>query len=281
MELAEIIKSLSFHSIIKSITKLFPELEKELWIAQINEKPEYHVRSKLKTSLLISLVMAVLTFMLIKKNGGSYFSVVIAFVVFFAIIFFTQMQTAHSKMMKRRKEIDKEVLFAGRFLLVKLNSGKPLINALMDASKSYGVANDYFKSIIHEIETGTTIENALRKAIKYSPSEKMKKILLQITNALKIGIDVTRSLEATLDQIADEQLIEIQRYGKKLSSITMFYMLGAIVLPSLGLTMFVIIASIINFTAGPSLFVVLGIFLIIMELFFISIFKSARPSINL
>lgn len=276
-----ILNQLSADSISKRLAHLFPNLKKELWIAQINQTPAEYVKEKMTQSFLGGGMMALLTFFLVDKMNKPYYWITVSFFVFLALFFYTMINAARAKMIERQKEIDKEVLFAGRFLLVKLHSGKPLINALMDASESYGVANNYFKSIVHEIEIGTTLEDALEKAMKYCPSKKMRTILFQITNALKIGIDVTQTLDATLDQISNDQLIEIQRYGKKLSSVTMFYMLGAIVLPSLGLTMFIVVASMMNLDAGTSLFVVLGIFLLIIEFTFITIFKAIRPNVNI
>lgn len=281
MGMHEILKNLSLTSIASRVSSLFPNLKKEIWIAQINEKPEDYVKSKLKNSLMVAAAMAILTFFLVDKTEKSYVWILVSFIGFFTFVFMTLMKTARAKAIKREKEIDAEVLFAGRFLLVKLNSGKPLINALIDASNSYGVANHYFKSIVHEIYMGTPLEEALSKSIKFCPSEKMKKILFQITSAIKIGIDVSVPLQATLDQIAEEQLLEIQKYGKKLSSVTMFYMLGAVVMPSLGLTMFVIIASIINFQADTTLFLTISFFLIVIELIFLSVFRSIRPNLNI
>jgi pilus assembly protein TadC len=184
-------------------------------------------------------------------------------------------------MNKREREIDKDVLFAGRFLLVKLNSGKPLINALFEASESYGVAGEYFKEIVQDIRLGTSLEEALEKAYKTTPSKKFRKILFQINNALKIGVDVSQPLEATLEEISYEQFIEIQRYGKKLNSVTMFYLLGAIVAPSLGITLFSIIASIMSLTINLSVFLVILFFLTLMQLMFIAIIKSMRPNLNI
>ncbi|MBU0471380.1 MAG: type II secretion system F family protein [Nanoarchaeota archaeon] len=281
MQIRELMDKISLTSISQRVAHLFPELKKQLWIAQINQPVDEYVKEKLKSSLIAGLVMAILTFFLVDKMNKSYFLILFSFIVFFTIVFSTLMKTAKSKVMKRQKDIDREVLFAGRFLLVKLNSGQPLINALLDASKSYGVASKYFQSIIHEIDIGTPLEESLDKAIKYCPSSRMKKILFQITNALKIGIDVTQSLEAALDQVAEEQLIEIQRYGKKLSSVTMFYMLGAVVMPSLGLTMFVVVASMMNIEANMALFSVLTFFLILLEFIFMTVFRSIRPNVNI
>ncbi|MFH1770383.1 MAG: type II secretion system F family protein [archaeon] len=281
MGLYEILESLSLTSIASRVSNLFPDLKKQIWIAQINQKPEDYVKSKLKNGFMVAAAMAILTFFLVDKTEKSYWWILVSFLGFFMFVFITLMKTASARAIKKQKEIDREVLFAGRFLLVKLNSGKPLISALIDASKSYGVANHYFKSIVHEIDLGTPLEDALFKSIKFCPSEKMKKILFQIISAIKIGIDISVPLQSTLDQIAEEQLLEIKRYGKKLSSVTMFYMLGAVVMPSLGLTMFVIIASIVNFQADTTLFLTISFFLIVIELIFISIFRSIRPNVNI
>lgn len=281
MRLVDLMDKLSLSSISKRVSHLFPSLKRNLWIAQINQPPEEYINDKLKQSLIAASTIAILTFFLVDKMQKSYWWILASFAGFFLLFFYILFKQVRVKMEKRRKNIDKEVLFAGRFLLVKLSSGKPLINALIDASKSYGVANNYFKSIIHEIDIGTPLEQSLEKAIKFSPSDRMRKILFQITNALKIGIDVTQSLQSSLDQVAEEQLLEIERYGKKLSSVTMFYMLGAVVMPSLGLTMFVIVASMVNIDADMTLFVVLAFFLMIIEFIFLTVFKSIRPNVNI
>jgi archaeal flagellar protein FlaJ len=268
-------------SIYTRIASKFPNLKRDLWVAKIRDKPEEYIQKTVKNTLFAGVSLTVLVFFMVDKMNLSLIVIPIAFMIISLIIFTVLFKTAQTQILKRQKMIDQEVLFAGRFLLVKLNSGTPLINALTDASRSYGVANDYFKEIIRDIDTGTPLEEALEKAAKYSPSKRMRKILFQINNALKIGIDVTKSLEATLDQIASEQLIEIERYGKKLGSVTMFYMLLAVVMPSLGLTMFVVVASMVSISADLLLFMGLAILLMIINFVFISVFKSIRPNVNI
>jgi pilus assembly protein TadC len=128
---------------------------------------------------------------------------------------------------------------------------------------------------------GTSLEAALDHASRYSPSEKFRRILFQISNALKIGVDVTNYLEAILDEISNDQLIEIQRYGKKLNSLTMFYMLFSIVIPSLGITLFITIISMVSTNFDLSFFLFLAFMLLVLEYMFITIFKSIRPTVNI
>jgi len=125
------------------------------------------------------------------------------------------------------------------------------------------------------------LEKALSDESENSPSPKFRKILFQISNALSIGIDVTEFLEATLNDIADEQLIEINRYGKKLNSVTLFYMLLAVVVPSLGLTIFTVVATLAGIEVNMTFFMVILLFLIILQSIFLVVYKSIRPNINI
>ncbi len=259
-----------------------PELRRKLYVAGINLKPEEYVGKKLKAATQLGILLAVFFFLITSKGGKpNLFLTIMSGIITAWFSFKLFMKEADAKIAKRAKEIDKDVLFAGRFLLVKLNSGTPLINALEEATKSYGVANDYFKQIVRDIDLGTPLEKALEKATLNCPSEKMKKILFQITNALKIGTDVTDFLEAILDEIADQQLIEIKRYGKKLNSLTMFYMLLAIVLPSLGMTMIVVIVGLLSLPLDIGLFLFINVLLIFLQFIFVTMFRAIRPNVNI
>lgn len=263
------------------ISKKFPLLKKQLRTAKMNIEPEDFIKKALQGAIYLSLGFTLVIFFVSGALNIPLILLPIFFGVFMFLFFNFNMVSVQGKISKRRKEIDRDVLFAGKYLLVKLNGGQPLVNALMDASKSYGVASVYFKEIVREIELGKSVEEALDTAIEYNPSAKFKKILFQINNALKIGIDVTKFLEATLSEIAEEQLIEINRYGKKLNSITLFYMLLAVVLPSLGLTIAIVVLSFSNVDVNMVLFSVILFFLTILQLMFLVIYKSIRPNINI
>ncbi len=258
-----------------------PELKKKLKMAKLDITPEAFVKQSLSSTLGMSFSLTMVLFFLFDKNGGPVILLPLIFGIFVMVFYRFSMMKVNVRITRRKKDIDKDVLFAGRYLLVKLNSGEPLMNALMDAASSYGVANEYFKEIVKDIEMGKPIERALTDASEYSPSAKFRKILFQIGNALKIGIDVTEFLDATLNEIADEQLIEINRYGKKLSSITLFYMLFAVVLPSLGLTIFIVIASMASIQVDMTFFGVILFFLAIIQAMFLIVYRSSRPNINL
>lgn len=266
---------------IEQLTAQFPDLKKKLRTAHVDKTPEAYVAEKFQGALVLSVGLGIFFFLVLTKLKVSPFMILFLVLVFFFIIFSVFIRHVDAMIRRREKDIDREVLFAGRFLLIKLNTGQPLINAIVEASKSYGVASKYFKEIVREIELGTPLEKALELESYYTPSQKFRKILFQITNALKIGIDVSQFLSSILDEIAEEQLIEIQRYGKKLNSLTLFYMLMAIVIPSLGITIFIVIASLISLNLELMHFFVVIFLMVVVQFIFLSLFKSIRPDVNI
>jgi pilus assembly protein TadC len=262
-----------------------PELKRKLLMAKMKPSPAAYLRTTVLSSLWISVTLVAATFLFLQGMSTPalhlLFIVVVVFAVSFYALYALLLRIVDIKIRRMAKDIDREVLFAGRFLLVKLNAGRPLITAISEASRSYGVANACFKELVREIDIGTPLEEALSKASRYSPSEKFRHILFQISNALKIGIDVSKTLEAVLDDIAEEQLVEIQRYGRKLNSLTMFFMLFSIVLPSLGITLFVTVVSMFSANFDLSFFLLLAFAILLLELFFLTIFKSIRPNVNI
>ncbi len=258
-----------------------PLLKKWLKMARESQTPEQVVGQAIKTGLVFGSALTYIAYLLIPAVNESFIMLLLTFIVLCYLMYNYHFAGVKAKISKRQKEIDKDVLFAGRYLLIKLNSGTPLINAIIEAANSYGTAEVYFKEIVKDIEMGTPIEQAISNEAEYSPSDKFRKILFQISNAMEIGIDVTEFLEATLNEIAEEQIIEIQRYGKKLNSVTLFYMLIGVVLPSLGMTLFVIVFSLANINVDMLFFGVALFFLAVIQGIFLVVYRAIRPNINI
>ncbi len=232
-------------------------------------------------SVLGTFLVAILFAMLVDRMDWSWFTWFIGVVFTFAFGFWFGTKQPVIIAHRRAIDIDREVLFAGRFILIKLHSGKPLVNALTEAANSYGVANKYFAEIIKDIEVGTSLEDAIERAMNNSPSMAFRKILFQIHNALRLGIDVTQSLEAVLEDITEDQLLQIKRYGKKLPSVTLLFMVLAVVFPSLGMTIATVLLTFTNITMNMTTYLVVILFLIILNFMFITMFKGIRPKVNI
>jgi len=258
------------------IERIFPKLEHHLISARLPYSVEDYSKRIVTGTVFITSVFTFFSFMVL--------GILIGFLTFFASLvgsfwFFGNYPKATIK--KREKSINRNILFAGRYLLIKLESGAPLFLSMIGVSKSYGEAGKAFNDIVQDINFGASIDGAIDKAIKYNPCKNLTRILWELSNSIKTGTDITKSLNAILEQISSEYIIEIEKYGRKLNSLVLFYLVMAIIFPSLGLTMFVVISSFINVQIPGFMFYVVGAMLVSIQLFFISLFKAARPAVNL
>ena len=182
---------------------------------------------------------------------------------------------------KRRKEIDREILFATRFLLVKIESGVPMFNALADAAKNDTAGGKFFQEIVTDVELGTPFEEAIDKVKETTPSGKLKRLLRNVLSTIETGTDIQRAMKNISKQITDDQFNEIKAYEKKLNSLSLFYLILAVVIPSLGMTMFLLISGFFNLGITNVHVFIFLFFLVLVQIFFLSLFKQARPGIDI
>ncbi len=263
------------------LAKASPNLKRDLRIAHIRASPEEFARKSAISALYLSAAITALLFFLFPRLGISIVLLPLVFIFLLFFFFVFMLQSVKGVIRKREREINMEVLFAGRYLLVKMESGTPFFNALIDASNSYGVSAKYFREIVDDINTGVPIEQALENAREYNSSEKFKRILWQMLSAIRSGTDVTESLKGVLRAITAEQVIEIKAYGKKLNSLMLLYMIVAGVIPSLGITLLIVISGFIGFQLGTGHFIAIVVILAIVQLMFLAIIRSIRPMVNL
>lgn len=198
----------------------------------------------------------------------------------FFIIFLYVMKVPDAYIKKIEKEINKEIIFAGRFLIIELESGVSLYQAMINVGNTYDVIGGYFREVIQKVKVGTTLEVAINEAVDTVPSDNMRKIFWQILNALKTGSNISNSINAVIEQIIREQQIEVKEYGRKLNPLAMFYMMVAVIIPSLGMTMLIVLATFIgiNLNLGV-LFGIVGL-LAFVQFMFVAIIKSSRPPVD-
>ena len=264
------------------LSRKLPHVKKLLKEAHMTQySPRQFIQKTVMLSTYLSVGLLVLLFFLFDKMKLNLALLILVVPIVFVVSFFFLLNSPTATISGRLREINKEVVYAGRYILVKLESGTPLFNTLIDASKSFGVSSKYFKEIVDDINTGTPIENALDNARENTPSEKFKLILSELVTSLKTGVDVTDPLRRTLTAISTSQMLEIKEYSKKLNAYIMMYMILAIILPSLGMTIFVIIAAFMSFElTGVFIFVAITA-LVFVQYMFVGLFKSIRPMVDL
>lgn len=220
-------------------------------------------------------------FLLISKLQNFYLTLLVAFPIIFAVMFFYFMQLPKVRISRIRKEINKEIIFASRFLVVEIESGVTLYNAMRNTAKNYQYVGAYFNDIVNKVNIGTDMETAISETLELCPSESLIKILWQISNSLKTGSNIAEPLRTVIDTLIREQQILVNEYAKKLNPLAMFYMLIAIIMPSLGVTML----TIVSIFAGIRLELPVLLFIAglngFMQFMFVAMVNSIRPPVEL
>ena len=267
--------------LIELIARKNPRLELELKQAKIDERPETYISKSLAIALIFSLTLIAPLFFILIKAKVSLLFLLGVFIIFFPLILMIILNLPSYRIKKRINEIESDILYSARYLLLKMRTGAPLINALVDVSKLHTNSSKYFGEIVSDIYLGEPIENAIEHAYRYTPSEQFKKILKVVKNSLNTGVDIKSNMELVLKEITDEQIIKIESYSKKINSLSLFYMVLGVIAPSLGVSMFIIAASFIKIKVTMGLLLFLFVLICIIQYFFIMLFNAAKPKVSL
>jgi pilus assembly protein TadC len=253
-----------------------PDLRFKLAQARIDETPEEYVRKTLFISALMTGCVALILFGFSKSPMA-----ILLAIIMFPAVFFYFLHRADAAVSKIQKEISKEIVFAGRFLIIELDSGVPMYDAFSNIARNYETSGKYFGEVIRRVDLGTSMEEALNEAVQLSPSNDMRRIFWQILNALKTGSKVAPALGSVVDQIVREQQISVKEYGRKLNPMAMFYMMIAIIVPSLGTIMLIVLATFIGLEMGALIFSLIIALNIIVQFMFLTMIKAQRPPVDI
>lgn len=262
---------------------MMPDLELKLRQAQMADTPVYFIKKTIMLSNYMTFGLIVIAFGFLGKSEDK--TLLLFFLgmapVMFVIMFFYFIHAPDVHISKRQKAISREVVFAGRFFIIEIKSGVNLYDAMLNVSRNFPEVGRSFNNITTKIDFGTTIDEAINEEIENTTCPHIQKILWQILNSLKTGADISQSLESVLNQIVRIQTIEVSEYGKKLNPLAMFYMMIAVILPSIGIAMFIVLSSFIALDIGLGVLMIIAMFLGFMQFMFIAMIKGQRPAVEL
>jgi flagellar protein FlaJ len=219
----------------------------------------------LKRGLLSTKLLAILVFMIIG----------VPVIYLFYFLNYPKLRAG-----KRKRLIDEKVTFAVREIMIKVGSGVPIFNALLDvANGDYGMISTEFAYTVQEIESGVPQDKALEHLSARVPSQALKRAIDILINAIKSGSDVHGTLVLINDMLIQKQQSDMKSYAGELTPMSMGYMMVSVVLPSLGMSVFVILGSLakINIVA---LIYLIPVILVVFQVFFMGMVSSRRPAIG-
>lgn len=279
-------KSLSkrFYGLSKIFSKFSPELKLDLIQSNLPyESEEYLAAVILNTIVNFFLFFAIFFFVLVIGKIFTLTNLLLVILGSFGLSGFTYfMSVSYPKSiaLKRRKELEKDLLFALRELLIRSRSGIPLYDSMVGlANSNYGLVSEEFKKMVREIEAGKSISDALEETALRNPSEYFRGAIWQIINSMKAGTDISRTLKASVNSLSREQMVEIKSYGAELNPLALVYMMLSVVIPTLGITFLIILSSFLKINVSKEMFYGILGFLALFQFFFIGIIKTRRPSL--
>jgi flagellar protein FlaJ len=262
------------------ISRGMPKLEEYLYQAELDITPREYAAAAFVTAVFYGFMAFVVFFFLnIFLELGMEMLVVLIPFAFFGLMMFSGLFYPKTLTTKRTRELEKDLIPATRHMLIELKSGVPLFQALMAISVGYGEVSKEFKMIVKEISTGVKETVALENSTRRNPSFQFRRVVWQISNALKAGSEVAGALEVIIEDLSREQVIAIRRYGQELNPWTMLYMVGAVIIPSLGLTFLVVITSFSGTMIPKMIFPLIIGALFGFQIFFLNFVKTKRPPI--
>ncbi|MDE1827799.1 MAG: type II secretion system F family protein [Candidatus Micrarchaeota archaeon] len=268
----------NFQIFIAKTAAMHKDLEISLREQGIRSTPYDFVKRMFKYAAATAIMVALVTSVAIYEVGLSpIFGIILGVAIFYALFNkFIQYPIDRSKNVGT--EVERDILFAMRDIVIGMRSGMPLFNAMTAVSTGYGAASREFAKVVEQVQLGLPIEQAIDEVSNKSTSKTFKRMMLQASVSIKSGADIVAALQSVLDEVAQERVIELRRYGQRLNALAMFYMLFGVIFPSMGIAIAAILTTFINiFTVDQTTLIAALVFIFFLQIVFLNIMRGSRP----
>ncbi len=233
-------------------------------------------------AVMVAAIVAITVFLLLTTIGlSSVEGVLIGVIMGYAVYqgaFKVFLNYPTAKKVSSGKNVERDILFAARDLIISLRSGMPLFNAITLISKGYGDASAEFEKVVDKVQLGAPLEEAIDETVAQSKSPSFRRIMLQASVSIKAGADVVSALQSVIDQLSQERVIELRAYGQKLNAIAMFYMLFGVIMPSMGIAVVTILTTFIAlFSVDTTVLSAVIVGIIFLQIVFLKLITASRP----
>jgi flagellar protein FlaJ len=183
---------------------------------------------------------------------------------------------------KKAEQVEKNLVFALKDMLLQVKSGISLYNSLVNISKAnYGMVSRNFERVAKQVNSGKPMSKALEELAVTSESSYLRKTVWQLVNTLRAGASLKGALSVIIKQLTIEQKTKIRDYAKELNMWSLMYMIFAVAIPSLGVTMMVILSSFAGTSISEGLFIAFILVCIFIQFVLIGLVKSRRPVVHI
>ncbi len=267
-----------------ALEKSFPFLKLALKQAETDYSPrEYLSMCLMASTIFFFFFLSFLTFVLLILDVDNFFLMALmAATAITMFAFFQQISYPKIHANRRLRDIERNLLSALQNILIQLNSGVPLFETMVNVSKEdYGEISKEFSKAVKAINGGKDQIEALEDMAAINPSLFFRRAIWQLVNGMKSGANMTTVIQEIIDLLAEEQILQIQRYGSQLNPLAMFYMLVVVIAPSLGMTFMLVLSSFISLPEVMTKMMFWGVYALVtfFQIMFMGIIKSKRPNL--
>lgn len=278
-----------FYPVSSKLIKFFPSLDLDLEATKSRFSGKEYLGAALFTFTIYFLATGSIITMWAYRNDmlsdpkTRIIILTISFVFSILIFFYTMMHPKWAAT-KRIQELDKNLLFAARHLMIQTTAGVQLFESIVSISEeyensffNYGAISKEFKVIVKEVRGGKELTQALEDSAVRNPSPYYRRVLWQLANANKAGANIGYVLRDVVEFLSNDQRIMIREYGSQLNPLALFYMFTCVIAPTMGLIFLAITTIISSIPVNEAMFIAILMFLGVFQMMFIGLIKSRRP----
>lgn len=275
-----------WRGITGKISNLFPQLNINLKKTDVRVDGADYIAAAIINSVIWGLLIFIFLFVLLLAVGEEYNKILLisfgsfafAFFLFFIVLLLYPGILAG----KRAENIDKDLVYALKDMLLEVSAGSSLYDAILTVAKSdYGVVSDEFALIIKKVDTGVPLDEAMEDLALRTSSEYLRNAIWQTINALKAGSNIEGTLREIVKTLIADQRNKIRNYAQELNVLSLIYMLFAVVIPTIATTIAIIVGPFLGLSTGPEIFLYILPVTFFTQIALLELIKSRRPVIHL
>ncbi|WP_295590834.1 type II secretion system F family protein [uncultured Methanobrevibacter sp.] len=228
-----------------------------------------------KTSIGIVLLMLILSLLFSSLEITSMILVVVVMIYIF-ILYYPKI-----KEQKSYSDINQELPYALRHMGIELKSGKGLHDSMVTIKNAnYGSLSLEFNRVLEEVKFGKSTEDSLLEMSHRVKSEGLTRAIHQIISTLRVGGNLSGSLDVIAQDISFDMQIKLKEYSQKLNSFILIYTFIAILTPTISLIMLMAGSTVMGDVISSELLLIIYTLFFPMIVMFMGVFiKKLEPKI--
>ena len=236
-----------FRGIGRMLAKIFPKLSATVEKVGMEMDVDQFMVGSLFSAVIYAIIFFLIAFLALTIRSGSDEALRPALGIAIAMWFvFFMLHLIYPGIILKKiaaKE-SRDLLFALRELMMDVQSGVPLFDAMKNVGNAnYGYISKDFEATMKMVESGVSEPEALKKLALKTESEYLKRAIWQLVNALESGSRIENALGSIVESLEAYVYRDIKNYSANLNFLMLMYMMGAAVVPSLGITFMILLSA--------------------------------------